>query len=704
MSDWKFSAENGIGILELDCAGTEVNTLGEVNLNELSSELDQIAGRTDLKALLITSAKKRIFIAGADIKQIDQIKARDQAIHAAEQGKAVFQKIENLKIPAISVISGVCLGGGLELSLACRYRIASFSPDIKIGLPEVNLGILPGFGGSIRLPRLLGLMKALPLILAGRMVSSEEALKLGIVDKLFPESSLRQDALRFAADVIGGSFKRRPAKRSFIQGFFENTPFGRDFVFQRARTDVLQKTKGFYPAPLKIIRLIRKTYGKRGAKPYRLESEYFADLGVTDLSKKLIQLFFLSEKYKKLAWTSFSGPVEDVSKCGIIGAGVMGGGIAQLVSSRGIPVRVKDISDKALGGALKEAAHLYKDAVKRRRMKKSEADHKMGLISVGLGTEGLSRCGIIIEAVVEDLGIKKKVFQELDALMPPQTVLASNTSSLSVTQMAEGCKHPERIVGLHFFNPVHRMPLVEVIRAEKTSDEAMERIIRFARKLGKTVIVTADRPGFLVNRLLLPYMNEAAHLLEEGMPPTVIDRIAESFGMPMGPIELTDVVGIDVAYKVAHILEDAFGERMKVASILHEVKSQGLLGKKSGKGFYLHQGKSRKINPGVKLPGKSSGVLNADALKRMIYVMINEAARCLEEHVIDSPATVDLGMIFGTGFPPFRGGLLRYADSLGLENVVRDLERFQKITGRAIFEPSPKLRQLASQKGCFYSS
>jgi 3-hydroxyacyl-CoA dehydrogenase / enoyl-CoA hydratase / 3-hydroxybutyryl-CoA epimerase len=452
---------------------------------------------------------------------------------------------------------------------------------------------------------------------------------------------------------------------------------------------------------LEILSLLSKTYGRRSERVWRQESEHFAKLGTTDISKNLIQVFFLTERFKKLRLTGAEVCSDGVQKCGIVGAGVMGGAVAQLVSFRDIPVRIKDLSEKALGGALKEAASLYQKAMSRRKMRSHEVERKMALISAGLTNDGLSNCDIIIEAVVEDLGIKKKVFAELSALTGPEVILASNTSSLPVTQMAEGCRHPERVVGLHFFNPVSKMPLVEVIRAAQSSDKALERTVLFARRLGKTAILTTDTPGFLVNRLLLPYMNEAAHLLREGFTPEAIDAIAEGFGMPMGPVELVDQVGIDVGYKVAHVLEEAFGQRMKVAPILVEAKEKGLLGKKSGKGFYVYTGKVKTANPELSTGGPSKAS-RQDALKRMLYVMINEAARCLEEKVVDSAATVDIGMMLGTGFPPFRGGLLRHADAIGAKAIVQDLERFQK-AGGARFEPSAFLKGLAASGGPFHT-
>lgn len=703
--DWKFRIEDEIGLLSFDMPGSPINKLTSKNLNELNELLEDIHQKKDLKVLLIASAKPRFFIVGADIKEIESIHTERDAYDKAQAGKAVFQRLEDLKIPTVCVINGACLGGGYELALACRYRTASFSEDVKIGLPEVHLGILPGFGGSIRMPRLLGILKSLPLILAGQMLGPDAALKKGLVDRLFYEQTLLEDSKRFARDMIHvpGTLTAQKKKTDPLTWFLEQTPVGRTLVFHQAKKDVLKKTKGHYPAPLEILRLISETYGRSGAEIFEKESRAFSKLGATHISKNLIKVFYLNEKYKKQAWTSVNGKLPPVKKCGVVGAGVMGGGIAQRVSSRDIPVRVKDIQEQALGHALNEARGIYEGDLKRRKIDRHTLSRQMGLISVGLKNDGLPLCDMLIEAVVENMEIKKKVFEELDRIAKPDAILSSNTSSLSITEMAKVCRKPERVVGLHFFNPVHRMPLVEVIRGKQTSAETLERTIQFARTLGKTVIVAEDQPGFLVNRLLLPYLNEAAYLLEAGLSPLTIDSVATSFGMPMGPIELVDQVGIDVAYKVAHVLESAFGARMKVALTLEKAFQKGLLGKKSGKGFYFYKGKKKSVNSAM-LPRRSvrSSLRHEDALKRMVYVMINEAARCLEEKVVDAPETVDVGMIFGAGFPPFRAGLLRYADAAGLDHIVSDLERFGHYVDADRFAVSPYLKQLASNDKSFY--
>lgn len=697
---WKLTVQDGIGILMMDHPDSEVNVLTSVHLQQLDKQLDELRNRTDLRALLFASAKKKIFIAGADINEIAKISSSEEAFNAAESGKAVFKKIEDLPFATICVINGACLGGGFELALSCWYRVASFSDAVKIGLPEVNLGILPGFGGSIRLPNLIGLLKSLPLILGGSILGAQAAFKQGLVDRLFYEQTLLQDAVEFSKQL--GGIHHPARKKTFQEKILEDTSFGRGIVFKKARKDVLKKTKGFYPAPLEIIKLIQATYGKKDAAAFKAESEAFSKLGATAVSKSCIRVFFLSERYKKRSWTASAPKAQPaVNKVGVIGAGVMGGGIAHLVSSRNIPVRVKDIDNKALGGALREAYGIFKGTLKRRKLKPHDMTRMMNLISVGLTYDGIKNVDVVIEAVVENLDIKKKVFKELASVVGRNVILASNTSSLPVTQMAAGCENPSRVVGLHFFNPVNRMPLVEVIKADQTSDETLEKTIAFSRKLGKTVIVTADKPGFLVNRLLLPYLNEAALLMEEGVSSETLDRIATEFGMPMGPVELVDQVGIDVGYKVAHILQDAFGDRMKVASVLETAYQKKLLGKKGGKGFYMYDGEKKYPNPEIPFQAKP-GISNETALKRMMYIMVNEAARCLEENVVDSAETVDIGMIFGTGFPPFRGGLMDYADTVGLASIVEDLQSFEKQYGSR-FAPCRLLSDLASQNKKFRS-
>ncbi|MCM8775166.1 MAG: 3-hydroxyacyl-CoA dehydrogenase NAD-binding domain-containing protein [Candidatus Omnitrophica bacterium] len=693
--------EGGIAILEFDQPDADVNVLNSQNLLELKHLLAEIGSRHDLKAIVITSAKDRIFIAGADIREIEKISSTTDALEKAEQGKVVLKMIEDLEIPTLAVINGACLGGGYELTLACKWRVASSSEKVKIGLPEVNLGVIPGFGGTQRLPRLIGPMKALSVILAGRVVSAQEALKLGMVDRLFPEKVLLKNSIQFTKEIVNRQLTRSKGRSS--SWFLEKTPLGRFLVYRQAKKGILRLTKGFYPAPMKALEVIQKTYGREAVCGFRLESEAFAELAVTDISKNLIKLFLANEQYKKFPRTKTHVPPLEIKQCGVIGAGVMGGGIAQLVSDKGIPVRIKDIQPQALGSALKEARTIYDSALKKKKLKRQELDFKMGLISVGLTTQTLRRSQIIIEAVVEDMKVKEKVFGELSQITDRSTILASNTSSLSITRMAEVSRYPERVIGLHFFNPVHKMPLVEIIPTPHTSEEVLAKTIQFARSLGKTVIVVKDVRGFLVNRLLMPYMNEAAYLMEEGCSPATVDQVATDFGMPMGPLELLDFIGIDIAAKVAKILHEAYGERMKCASLMKTVQEKGLLGKKSKRGFYIYKGKKKKPNPDI-MTVQKSGVCPSrnDILKRLIYIMINEATRCLEEKVVEESSAIDIAMIMGTGFPPFRGGLLRYADFVGAKNIVDDLKRFRDQQQTDRFSPAPYLLRLSEKHQTFY--
>jgi 3-hydroxyacyl-CoA dehydrogenase/enoyl-CoA hydratase/3-hydroxybutyryl-CoA epimerase len=699
-----------IAILEIDQPNSKVNVLNTETMRELEQILDELSykAQSEVKALIIASKKEGVFIAGADIKEIERINSKEEAKEKAEKGKQILNKLHQLNLISVAMINGVCLGGGLELALACKYRLASFSDKVKIGLPEVKLGLLPGWSGTQRLPRLIGLLRALNMIVTGQIISGKEALKYGLVDRLFSEVTLLSETINFVQALLENKIqnKRKP-KKKLLQRFLENTPFGRMILFNQAKKNVLKKSKGFYPAPLKIIELIKHTFGRDIQQGCHLESEAFAELAVTEVAKNLIKVFYLNEEFKKYPWVDNRITPVFVNKCGIVGAGVMGGGIAQLVSYNDIPTRIKDINYKALKKALQTASSLFAYARKKKKLKEHQMAYKLGLISPTLTYSGFANTEIVIEAVVEDLKIKQEVFNQLGRISSKKTILASNTSSLPIIKMAEATNCPERIVGLHFFNPVHRMPLVEVIKSAKTSDQTLATVIAFARRIGKMVIVVKDVTGFLINRILLSYLIEASFLLEEGMKIERIDKIACNFGMPMGPLELIDEIGIDVGYKVVKILEDAYGERMQPSPILEKVKQKGLLGKKTKRGFYLHKKKKRKLpNPGIYRliqPTVQKFVSDELALKRMIYTMINEAARCLEEKVVDRPQTVDIGMIMGTGFAPFRAGLLRYADSVGIDKIVKELQSLAEQFQAVRFKPCNFLLEKAEKKEKIYN-
>lgn len=694
------SIENNIASIIFDDDDSKVNVLNADALMRLKNILNEVARKSDCKALIISSKKDGCFIAGADIKEIEKIVEPDDGAEKAKAGQDIMNAIEDLSMPTIAVIDGVALGGGCELALACDYRISTFNPKVKIGLPEVNLGFIPGFGGTYRLVRLVGLQKGFKMILSGKPIAGEAALKMGLFDKMYPAASLDASVAQFTDDVIAGNYKCREKKPKGLNAILEGTKFGHKIVFSQSRKSVLKLTKGQYPAPLKAIDVIEKTLYCGREEGMAIEREAFGLLAITDISKNLVNVFYASEKCRKV---SVGVKGQDVSKAGVLGAGIMGGGIAQLLSSRDIWTRVKDINYDALALGLRSAKKVYSQAVKRRRYSKAEADVKMGHISTTLDYSGFGQADIVIEAVLEKMDVKKQVFKELSDNVSPECILASNTSALSVTEMATEVKHPENVIGFHFFNPVHRMPLVEIITTAQTSQETLATSLQLVKKLGKTPIVVKDSPGFVVNRILLVYMAEAARILTETGRLEEIDKIMTDFGMPMGPFLLSDEVGLDVGLKVMQILHDAFSDRFLPEPLFEDMLVDKLLGRKTQKGFYIH-GKKRSVNQKVlnNLEIQEQALDHEESLKRMVYLMINEAAMCLDEKIVDDVESIDIGMIFGTGFPPFRGGLLRYADSLGASYIVGELLRMNEKYQTDRFTPSAYLNDLKRSGNKFY--
>lgn len=706
-----YHEDNNIGFIEFDQKDSKVNLLTAAVLRELDAILDSLAAKSSLKAVVVLSKKKDIFIAGADIKEIEGITDSLDGREKSKSGQDVLNKLEDLPVPTVAFIDGVALGGGCELALACRYRVATFNDKIKIGLPEVNLGILPGFGGTYRLPRIVGLSEGLKMILSGKPVDAVKALRIGLVDQLVPQKGWDQHLKEFISRIppggkAGSKYARK--KKKGMQAFLDDSRPGNYLVFEGARKDVLKQTKGFYPAPLKAVDVIKKSfYTAQRVQALALEAEAFGELVVTETSKNLIHVFYLSEKYRKLSVPGAENVrPRPVLKCGVVGAGVMGGGIAQLLSYKDIWVRLKDINYDALALGLKSASKIYRQALEKRQLKKHEAQLKMARITPTLDYRGFGTADAVIEAVVENMEVKKKVIRELSAAVGENTVLATNTSALSVTEMARQAQDPSRVIGLHFFNPAHRMPLVEIVTTPMTSLQTLVTTLDLAKRLGKTPVIVKDSCGFLVNRILLGYINEAGRLLEEGWDVVSLDKVMTDFGMPMGPFTLCDEVGLDVGIKVLHILQEGLGDRFQPVEIFENIYKEGFLGKKSGKGFYLY-GAQKTINPRIQNlhKKKAGGRCGADtALERMVYLMINEAAGCLQEGIVEDPGAVDTGMIFGTGFPAFRGGLLRYADTVGMDTVVSTLERFEHELGAQRFHPVEYLLKIRAQGKKFYAS
>jgi 3-hydroxyacyl-CoA dehydrogenase/enoyl-CoA hydratase/3-hydroxybutyryl-CoA epimerase len=596
------------------------------------------------------------------------------------------------------------VGGGTELALACHGRVGTDHPRFQIGLPEVNLGLYPAWGGTTRLPRLVGLQQSLELILTGRTVNARKALKIGLINKAVPHQQVHERAVELLRELSKKDWRKPKRRRApgFLGWLLEGNPLGRRVVFRQARKTVMARSHGHYPAPLKALDVIRRAWKMPLQKALELEAEEAGDLIVSPISKSLIHLFFLSEKAKKDTGVEGNIPAKDFDRTGLLGAGTMGGGIAWLFSYRDIPVRVKDLNAEAIGAGMKEAYRLLDKRRKRRRMTPWERDKKMTLISPTLDWSGFKLADVVIEAIVEDLEIKKKVLRELEPEVTRDCVIGSNTSTLPITDLQSVLEHPERMAGFHFFNPVERMPLIEVIRGQQTSDETVASLVAFAKRVGKTPVVVNDCPGFLVNRILGPYLNEASYLLLETGDLKGIDKALLDFGMPMGPLRLLDEVGIDVAQKASKVLSEAYGAPS--AGVIDKLVKANRLGKKTNRGLYRHQGKKEQPDFDVlSVVGvdQRRSVVKREAVERCVYPMVAEAARCLDEDVVRSPGDLDLAMVMGTGFPPFRGGLLRFADAEGLSTIVDGLRKWQDKFGER-FESPPALVDRARSGRGFY--
>jgi 3-hydroxyacyl-CoA dehydrogenase/enoyl-CoA hydratase/3-hydroxybutyryl-CoA epimerase len=700
----------GIAHLVMDHPERKVNVLDTEAIADLEGAMGELEGVGGLRGVLLRSGKRGSFIAGADLAAIGALTDREQVLALIRRAHNAFGRLAALPCPTVAAIDGVCLGGGTELALACDSRIASDEPRTQIGLPEILLGIFPGFGGSQRLPRLIGLAAALDLILTGRALDARRAERIGLIARAVPAAWLVERAEERLDTLAARPPQRRRdvyRPRSMGAWFVDRTPFGQAIALGRARTMTRARTGGHYPAPVAAIDVLERTARLSLEAGLAIEAARVSDLVVGPVCKNLVRIFELSERTKKDPVVADAAVVpQEVRSLMLAGAGVMGGGIAELATRFGIEVRVRDLKPEALTRALQTAAALIEERGRRRRTEAGarEGSLQMARIHPTLELTGVGRAGFAIEAVVEDLDVKRRVFAELEVRLGEGAVLATNTSSLSVDRLAEGLARPERLCGFHFFNPVHRMPLVEVVRGARTSDQALVTAVALARRLGKTPVVVKDSPGFVVNRILMPYLGEAMALLTEGYPLTDIDVAMRRFGMPMGPFEVLDEVGLDVAHKVAGVLGRAFQGRMPPTAALETMLAAGRLGRKSGLGFYRHRGRQRRQDPALRrLLGltRARRAPTREALsERMVLAMINEAARCLEEKVVADAGMLDVAMIFGAGFPPFRGGVLRHADTLGLAKVEARLIALRAEKGER-FEPAALLSRLAAEGGTF---
>jgi 3-hydroxyacyl-CoA dehydrogenase / enoyl-CoA hydratase / 3-hydroxybutyryl-CoA epimerase len=711
------TGDNQICVLTFDRPDSGANIFDAATLDELNEQLDAVEKDASLRGLVFASAKKSIFVAGADLKTLLQGAKTGEMREFIERGQQVFNRLANLRIPTVAAIHGASAGGGYEVALACDYRVASDAPATRIGLPETTLGLIPAWGGCTRLPRLVGASEAAEVILKGRLYSAQEAMKLGLVDEIAPRDQLLDAAREKLSD---GKRPSPGASHPPLTGQGEPRGVAGGEGRKNANT-----------APARALEIITQTLSISADESLRLELDGIADLGKTESTQNLIRNFFLAEKYKK---GTSRMPPEKIVHAAVIGAGVMGSGIAQWLSSRGVTVILRDVAREQIDRGLANIEKVYADGVKRGLISEEKAKQGRSRICGSTAPMELRDVQFVIEATSEKMEVKKEVFRELAMEAGPKTIVATNTSALPVSELADVTVSPERVIGLHFFNPVSRMKLVEVVIAKQTSDETRDRSLDFVRQIGKVPVIVRDSPGFLVNRVLFPYLLDAAELFESGVDWERIDGALVEWGMPMGPLRLIDEIGVDITIDIGNTLEKAYGQRDHVPTILLWLRDQGMLGRKTGAGFYKYEGKKQTPNEslaqwrrglsatgwirrgehggpegaeGPNIPPDSHRDprlrLNQEGLtQRLIFLMVNEAARCVEEGVVDSAEDSDYGMILGTGFAPFRGGPLRFAEYFGLKRIVAQLKRLAQTEEK--FSPCDILKKHARDGTKFYES
>lgn len=704
---------DGIAEILFDAKNEKVNTFSVPVLEELEGILDTCATNKDIKVLALKSGKEGIFIAGADLHSFEP--AFDDPSIAEKiirTGHRVFAKLQALPFPTVAVINGACLGGGLECALSCSYRIVSDHPKTALALPEVTLGIFPGWGGTQRLPRLVGLENGLNLILSGKPVNAKAAYKMGLADQIYAWPFLEDKTNAFLKSIMTSQGQAKALERrnqkSLRKSLLESNPFGRKILFNLSQKEIYNKTKGKYPAPLIALKVVEDTYTLPLAEGLKKEAdEFIANIPDGFLQAKyLISLFFTQEALKKDPGVKTDAKPKAIKSAAVLGAGTMGATLAWLFTNSNIATRLKDIAWDLVGKGIATVKGLYNKGIKNKKIFPYEADRKFDLLSGTIDYSGFQKINCVLEAVSENLELKKKIFRDLEEVVPQDAIIASNTSSLTIKEMAEEMKHPERFVGMHFFNPPNKMPLVEVVAGPQTSPATIVTAVDLSKKLGKTPIVVGDCPGFLVNRIFVQGANEVLYLYQEGLSEDTISKKLLDFGMPMDPFLLADEVGNDVAYKVTKSFEKAYGERMKTPRILELMYDAKLYGKKDKRGFYIYDKDNAKINPEIARLNASIGKNKTppseeEILPRFTLVMINEAARCLEEGIIKNPAYLDMALIMGIGFPPYRGGLLKYADELGIETIVNQLESLQSKYGER-FKPANLLLAMKQKNEKFY--
>ncbi len=708
-SDWKnfrIEIQGGVATVWIDVPDAPVNTLTEGVGTEFRAILESLERDPAVKAVVLASAKKDCFVAGADIEMLRDVGSAAAAEKLSRDGQAGFDRLEGYPKPVVAAIQGACLGGGLEWAMACHYRVAANDRKTQLGLPEVQLGVIPGAGGTQRMPRLVGIATALDLILAGKTLKPRKALAIGLVDESVPPPLLLEVARTRALALADGE-RLRPGAAGLVDRLkkdpqamlqklaLEENFLGREVLFRQARKQLLEKTRGHYPAPVAALEAIQAGVEKGTEIGLETEARLFGELAVSPVAKQLMGIFFATTALKKDNGTSDpSVKGRKVESVGILGGGLMGSGIAYVTTNAGIPVRIRERDDAAVARAFAAVAGIYDGRVKKRSMDRLEKLSRMRLLTAGTGWEGMERVDVLVEAVFEDLKLKQEMLRTFETLNP-RGIFATNTSSIPIGDIASASGHPETVLGMHYFSPVNKMPLLEVIVTPRTDGEVTATAVALGKKQGKTVIVVNDGPGFYTSRVLAPYMNEAVMLLLEGAPVEDIDGALTGFGFPVGPMTLLDEVGIDVGAKVAKVLHGAFGERMSVPEAMGKVLESGRLGRKNGKGFYTYGDPKKKgVDATVydALPGgrRRKKIDREEIVERCVLQMVNEAALTLGEGILRSARDGDVGAVFGLGFPPFRGGPFRWVDA---EGTGRILERMRRLEGRfgLRFQPAPLL-------------
>lgn len=682
MSDFSLSIEQGIAVITFDQPGSPVNTLNSRISAEFEALLTAAEQDPTVRAVVIISGKRHSFIAGADIEELAQLSSQTEAEALSQKAQALMNRLSESLKPVVAAIHGACLGGGYELALACDWRVATDHPKTQIGLPEVQLGLIPGAGGTQRLPRLIGARAALDIILAGKSERAAKALRLGMIDELVPPSILRQTAIR-AALRLAERGSSRNSGGGLAGALLDRTPIGRKLVYRKARQSVLAKTHGNFPAPLAALEVVETGLEHGFTAGLREEHRRFGELAAGDVSLKLVQLFLDSNALKKDDGVPDPVAIEvaPVRRLAVVGAGFMGAAIAgTAVLNAHVEARLKDAELDRVGRGIRNAIRILDERLQRRRLSRTDHARLSQLVTGTIDFSGFASADLVIEAVFEDLEVKREVLASVERVSGATTIFATNTSTIPIADIAVDAERPALVLGMHFFSPVEKMPLLEVIPHAGTADSTIVRAVRFGRRMGKTVIVVRDSPGFWVNRILLPYMNEAGLLLAEGVPADLIDRVMVRFGFPVGPVTLLDEVGLDVAAKAGAVMHEKFGARLEPAPVIDKLLADGRLGRKNGRGFYRYSnGKKGAVDEtayraiGVR-PGEDVAPTMVE--QRLVYAMLNEAAMAYGEGVVRSARDGDLGAVYGIGFPPFRGGPLRMLEDMTAPravSVLRDL-------------------------------